>query len=333
MATALACVAALTGGAAVARADEPLSYHGGPVMHDNTAFVIFWAPPGYHFDPEFEQGVTRYLADAQKAIGSPDSVYSVAGQYFDTTGPAAQGSRFGGAVSVEDAAGDPRCASPGLTVCLDPGQVRAELGRVVDAQHWPRGMGSVFFLLTPPGVGSCMAERSSHCSYADNCAYHDSSGAGDRAIVFAYLAWQEAPGTSKPCESGNRPNASVVDPTVDALSHEHIEMLTDPLLDAWYDAHTDEIADKCRSAYGRALGSTAFGPYNQILGSGRYWLQQQWSNAAGQCVGHTSARRRPARGQDIVVSLPPPRGSGRHRHHGRRHHRHLRPAKSRRSHA
>jgi len=309
-----ACVAILLGGAAVASAVDPLTYHGGPVVHENTAYAIYWAPPGFQFDAGYEAEVDRFLTNVSRATGDPASVYAVAGQYSDTVGPTAAGSDFGGGVRVADPFPASGCISSKLTVCLSAAQIQAELGQVADAQHWPRGMGSVFFLFTPRGVGSCSGENNTRCTYDQNCAYHAATGTGDRLMLFAYLPSQDAPpGSDLGCDSGSRPNGNAADPEIDALSHEHIEILTDPLQTAWYDAGDGEIADKCRSSYGPALGRTVTGDYNQVLGSGHYWLQQQWSNSAGQCVAHAQLER-PPDAQEIRLSLVRPGQRVRSRH-------------------
>jgi hypothetical protein len=45
-----------------------------------------------------------------------------------------------------------------------------------------------------------------------------------------------------------------------------------------------ENGDKCAWNLGYALGRTAYGSYNQQIGTGKYYLQQEWSNAHRMCV-------------------------------------------------
>jgi hypothetical protein len=47
-----------------------MSYHGGPVMSQVNAYLVFWLPPSYHYeapghgsDSNFERLVERYLGD------------------------------------------------------------------------------------------------------------------------------------------------------------------------------------------------------------------------------------------------------------------------------
>ena len=76
-----------------------------------------------------------------------------------------------------------------------------------------------------------------------NQPYTDTSGVG-------------APGV---CDSGQHPNGDFADATINVLSHEHNETITDPDGNAWYDSSGNEIGDKCAWNFGSALGSTSSG--------------------------------------------------------------------------
>jgi hypothetical protein len=86
------------------------------------------------------------------------------------------------------------------------------------------------------------------------------------------------------CGTGQHPNGDDADDTLNVLSHEHNEAITDPQGTAWYDRQGYENGDKCSWNFGTALGSTGPGLYNQAIGAGKYYLQQEWSNARGGCV-------------------------------------------------
>jgi len=86
------------------------------------------------------------------------------------------------------------------------------------------------------------------------------------------------------CSSGQSPNGNPADAVLNNVAHEHNETITDPLGTAWYDRAGREIADKCHQKFGKPLGSTATGHYNQVINGDRYWLQMLWSNRAKACV-------------------------------------------------
>jgi hypothetical protein len=89
---------------------------------------------------------------------------------------------------------------------------------------------------------------------------------------------------SAACGSGQSPNNDDADSTINVLSHEHNEAITDPLGNAWYDRRGAENGDKCAWNFGTALGGAPEHLYNQVIGTGTYYLQQEWSNRSSGCV-------------------------------------------------
>ena len=62
------------------------------------------------------------------------------------------------------------------------------------------------------------------------------------------------------------------------------EAITDPDGNAWFDSAGNENGDKCAWTFGTSLGSTGSGQYNTVIGAGKYYLQQEWSNQNSRCV-------------------------------------------------
>jgi len=72
------------------------------------------------------------------------------------------------------------------------------------------------------------------------------------------------------------PNANVgLDAMASVLTHEIDETLTDPFLNAWYDAAGAENADKCAWTFGTVTSASGY-LYNVQLGSLKYLIQQNW---------------------------------------------------------
>ena len=73
------------------------------------------------------------------------------------------------------------------------------------------------------------------------------------------------------------PNGNVpLDAMASVMVHEVDEVITDPHLDAWYDAYGAENADKCAWTFG-VYGTLSSGAnYNVQLGSLYYLIQQDW---------------------------------------------------------
>ena len=81
-----------------------LTYHGGPVMHTNKTYAIFWVPAGYSMTANYKATINQYFTDVAAASGATSNVYSVETQYYDTAPNPSPGniqysSTFGGSVT------------------------------------------------------------------------------------------------------------------------------------------------------------------------------------------------------------------------------------------
>jgi hypothetical protein len=61
-------------------------------------------------------------------------------------------------------------------------------------------------------------------------------------------------------------------------------MVTDPIGDAWIAAASgNENGDLCLTNFGPDLGGSGNLAWNEQINGGNYYLQEEWSNADGQC--------------------------------------------------
>ena len=286
---------------------EDLTYHGGPVLHSNTVYAIYWIPPGATacggapctVSANYETDINQYFTDVAAASGSNTNVYSVGTQYYDTTGPIQYHSSFAGAVTATDAFptsacddSDPADGIAGDPVCLTDAQLEAEIQKVVTAHGWHGGLANIFFLYTPSGVGSCAdgtpPSSGGECSTNVFCAYHsyfvDSNG---EDLIYANEPY-EFDGCNDPADGQGFPNDPNADTTISTSSHEHNESITDPLTDpahyAWINDDGEEDGDLCAYTYGTALGGTGVTSYNQLINGHQYSVQQEWSNDGSDCL-------------------------------------------------
>jgi hypothetical protein len=65
------------------------------------------------------------------------------------------------------------------------------------------------------------------------------------------------------------------------MVHEASEAVTDPNLNAWYDASGNESADKCAWKFGPVTGALGHGAYNQTFGTYNWLIQMEWENSRG----------------------------------------------------
>jgi hypothetical protein len=264
-------------------ASGPLVYHGGPVMRTNKTFAIYWVPSGRSMVSGYRSTINRYLRDVAADSGGTRNVYSTLTQYSDTTGGIAYSQTFGGSTTATRPFPSNGCpAYGGMNVCLTDGQVAAEVKRVIAAKGWVAGPTHSFFIFLPKNVGTCDDPAGTACAFISYCAYHSWTGTGATQIVYANMPYSDTDPES--CSTGQRPNDTEADDTLNVTSHEHREMIEDPNGDAWYDSAGNEGADKCAWNFGRRLGSTATGDYNQTINGHHYYVQQEWTNAHSTCV-------------------------------------------------
>ncbi len=296
---AAAPVAARTQGGATTRSatptgKPPLLYHGGPVMHSQAAYAIFWAPSGYAFPSGYQTAIEAFLQHVGTDSGMPSNVYSVSAQYTDGSGHATYDDSFGEATTDTTAYPTSGTCAPysgfgeSFTACITDAKLDAEVNAVVAAQGWPHGLGAEYYVLLPPHAGSCFDSSGKECFDKEFCAYHSFSASPE--TVYANIGY--APGDVSGCGVGQYPNGNAngnADDTFSGLSHEANESITDPKLNAWFDKEGYENGDECRNTpseedYGSPLGGSAGSFFNQSIDGAHYYLQQEWSNDVGECV-------------------------------------------------
>jgi hypothetical protein len=279
-----------------------VSYHGGPVVHGLTTYAIFWDPAGL-FGATTKNLVAQYLANSAHDSGDTTNVFSVADQYSDSSGPASYEQTFGGAF-VDSTPYPPSggCAqtTSSASTCLYDSQEVSELSAFVAAHGLPTGLGAVYVVLTPDSVVTCM-DGSTECSNNAYCSFHSFAGSGPSTLLYIdipFTLFNNASNAKSCQEDGSSvlqaPNADpgFGDVALKALSHEEMETITDPLLNAWYSSSGDEIADMCNgvswspdSFLPLEGGSAASGTlYDQTINGAHYYLQGAWSNEAGGCA-------------------------------------------------
>jgi IPT/TIG domain len=265
-----------------------LSYHNGPVMHTNKAYAIYWVPPGYTVSPRYESLIDQYFTDVATASGASSNVYASDTQYYDNVNgnilySSATPDTFGGSYLDTSPLPPDGCTDSFTSVCLTDSQLQTEIQRVAKLQSWVANPTTMFFIFTADDIGSCIDSTSSVCAFEYYCAYHSNLGTGNNELLYGNIPYADA-FLGLFCDAGPQPNGDDADATLNLVSHEHNEGITDPLGNAWYDSSGNENGDKCAWDFGTPLGSTQFGPYNQVINGHYYNLQQEWSNAGSSCV-------------------------------------------------
>jgi len=370
---------------------EPTTYanpSGNPVLHSENTYAIYWDPTD-HYHGDWQNVIDGYLANVGLSSGELGNVFDVLSQYTDKTNvPARFLDAFHGAYTDTAAYPASGCVDPapfqekdligpGKTpVCLTSGQVAAQLEAFIAAHNLPKGMGTVYYVLTPPAVAVCLdgGGASGHCSslsktaetYENSfCSYHAAINPGGlptgdgNTILYGVIPWtaggiadphltiaDQQPGVE--CQDGGfdpstdppgkleeaherntaeqeafekmnkaekeeveeresyegpheeQPNQQpcpttdggcdrgLADPIINQLGLEQMNIVTNPLLNAWQDERKAENTDECRFDFAAVRGgsssvlpgSHAGTLFNQEFAEGVYYINDVFNLAA-----------------------------------------------------
>jgi hypothetical protein len=152
---------------------------GNPVLHSNATYAVYWDPTDtYHGD--WQHLINTFFHDLGAGSGSLASVFGVDAQYTDTSNqPAYFQSTFRGGYTDTHGYPGAGCTDPHPLVggnaitCLTDSQLRAELAAYIAQHNLPKGMNTIYYLLTPPGVSVCVDAAATRCSSFARSAKED----------------------------------------------------------------------------------------------------------------------------------------------------------------
>ena len=310
-----------------------LDYREGPVMHSNRTHVIFWNPwnDALTWDAGYKAAIINFLTNVAADSHTSTNVYALTPQYTDATGRAFYDSTFAGAIDDSDVAPPTNdCTLPptgptlpdGTTqwpICLQKTDLETEISSVIAANHLPTGGGDIYVLVTPDGFGSCDGAGPTDCSLGGSaasgyCGFHSYIGAqGTTTIPSQTVLYADIPynHVATHCHTGGPNPNGTSDESISSLSHEQNETITDPTINAWINADMSEDGDLCATTFGPPLGgSSGATAYNQVIGSGHYYIQAEWSNedagaSADPNVGCKASDEADALGFAVPPSITP----------------------------
>ena len=220
-------------------ASGDLKNHGGPVVRAGDVYVIFWLPPGRHFDPRssdasFESFVRRGVA----SLGG-SSWWATLSQYG-----ARNGLEFGG--SWVDSTPYPHAGTSGAP--LRSADFRAPVERALAANGWRPGLDRIYLVITANDTEACgldtlvgsglsVSKNAQPCtlpvSSSNACAGHSFFSIQGRQVLYAILPESSNRGcTPDPSQSPNHDIRADEAITVGAALL--AETAVDPLGTGWY---------------------------------------------------------------------------------------------------
>jgi hypothetical protein len=142
----------------------------------------------------------------------------------------------------------------------------------------PTDPNGVYLFLTSSDV-----KESGFCTQF--CGFHTHQTINGADIKWAFI------GNTDQCPSGceiqatgpNSPATGVggADGMANVITHETEEAITDPDLNAWFDASGNEDADKCNFKFGPTQTAANGAKFNQTFGGHNWMIQMEWENSRG----------------------------------------------------
>jgi hypothetical protein len=228
-----------------------LAWHGGSVLHSTIVQAIFWGTSWTNatFANDKVTGLTAFYG----GVGGSGYLRTNI-EYTDGSGPVGTG--VTNLVSVTDPSAGPSHA-PKTSAIL--AEVCSRITSPVSNGYYP------VYTDLPRG----------HAGY---CAWHSAGNCGGVPVQFAFFFILDGdPGCDPGSNVANQSQGLAA--LANVSGHELSEAVTDPRLNAWYDASGAENADKCAWTFGSTV---SFG--------GQTWkIQGNWSNNAyNSNSGYTS---------------------------------------------
>jgi PKD domain len=164
-----------------AETPEPNNFNnkeGNAVVHSSAVYVIYWDPT-YHYHDDWKEKIDEFVQRIGGASNSLDDPLAVDTQYTDKTNqPAYNRVTFRGAAEDYVAYPNSHCTDPRPLEevkvvhtyqlgCLTDLQLREQLESYISLHNLPKGMNTIYYLLTPPGLTVCLNEETgvkAHCS-------------------------------------------------------------------------------------------------------------------------------------------------------------------------
>jgi hypothetical protein len=239
-----------------------IAYHGGPVMLGTTNVYVIW--------------YGNWTADtAGQSILLNELSYIGGSSYFNINTTYYNGSlqHVSNAVHYAGSANDSYSQGTSLT---DAG-VQGAVNRAITLGHLPKDSHGVYLVLSSKDV----PETSGFCT--QYCGWHTHAAIAGADVKFAFIGNPDSQCPSA-CEeqTGRSPNGDPgADGMASVIAHELQESVTDPDLNAWYDASGEEDSDKCAWNFGSTRTASNTAMYNVTWGGKQYLIQQNWVNARG----------------------------------------------------
>jgi hypothetical protein len=245
-----------------------ITYHGGAVMPGFVNVYFIWYGNWTNGPKSSDSQITVALLDELygKVGGVGGSGYAmIDSTYTDPT------HRVSGNFGLSQHTEDRYSAGKNLTDVA----VRTVVTRAIQSGKLPKDSNGIYFVLTSSDVD----ETSGFCK--KYCGFHDHAKILNSDIKYAFVGNTDRCQATCAAQEISPNGDSGADGMASIMVHETMEALSNPDLNAWYDAKGQENGDKCAWKWGPVHGTVGYGAYNQTFGNRGWLIQTMWENSRG----------------------------------------------------
>ena len=199
-----------------------ITYHGGPIMLGTTHAYYIW------YGNWAGNTATTILTNFASAIGG-SPYYNINTTYTDANKTA-----ISNAVLLMGSAND----SYSQGAALSDASIKTIVSNAITSGALPADSNAVYFVLTSADV----TETSGFCT--QYCGWHTHGTIAGLDIKYSFVGNPDQCPTSCAAQTTSPNGNAGADGMASVLVHEFEEAVTDPDLNAWYDSHGMENADK-----------------------------------------------------------------------------------------
>ncbi|HEY4813008.1 MAG TPA: PKD domain-containing protein [Solirubrobacteraceae bacterium] len=203
------------------KAETFANNNGNAIVDGSSVYTIYWDPTDvFNQHHEWLTNIDTFFHAMGENSGNTATIFGPLGEYRERSNAGAVYSTvFKGAYTDSTSYPSPGCSDPeplalGALTCLTDAQLREQLQSFIATHGLPKGMHTIYYLITPPGVPVCLDAAASHCSdysltkteaekeehnsesYKHSfCSYHgiinpDAATEGDgNTILYAAIPW------------------------------------------------------------------------------------------------------------------------------------------------
>lgn len=264
-----------------------INYHlGGPVMINPRIYVIWYGTWTNPCAAAVDTSTPAIVNDLIKGIG-PTAWNAINTRYYSQTTANGPKTYVTPVVTWTGCTYDNSSLGKALDGTNQPSSASI-VDRALTNNALARDTNGLYFVFTSSDVVTSGFVNSTTPQFCGYHSYMNPTYDRTKNIIYSFVGDPGAAvgSCNGQTAAGVSPNSNPrADAMTSVIAHELVEAVSDPLLNAWYDARGNENADKCAWTFGTQSTLPSGAKYNMVASGRNYLIQQNWiPDGAGSCA-------------------------------------------------